>query len=167
LRCTGARELAVATLLRGDVDDHRAGAHALDRRAGDDLRGRPTGHRGRGDDGIRRSDARVEYFLLLAPLLLGELAGVAALTLCAHARIDELGPERAHLLAGCAAHVVRLDDRAQAPGRRDRLQACNAGPDHEDLGRADGTGGCGQHWQELGQHGRGDQSGLVAGDRRL
>src|SRR6267142_2824658 len=48
----GAGELAVATLLGGDIHDHRARTHALDRRPGDDFGCRASWDGSRADDGI-------------------------------------------------------------------------------------------------------------------
>src|SRR6185312_2853383 len=117
----GAGELAVAALLRGDVDDHRPRAHALHDAALDDLRcGAPRNGRRR-HYGIRSGDAGVEDLLLLALLLFGELTRVATGSFRAHSGLDELRAERLHLLTRCATNVIRFHNRPKTSRRRDRL----------------------------------------------
>jgi hypothetical protein len=136
-------------------------------RSRDDLGGRAPGH-GRGrHDGIGGGDARFEHLLLLAPLLLGQLARVAALSLGAHAGLDELCAERLDLLLRSAAHVVRFDHGAEALRCGDGLKSRDAGADHEHLRWTDRAGGGRQHRQKLGQLIRRDEHRLVACDGRL
>src|SRR3546814_1539635 len=61
--------------------------------------------------------------LLLGALLVGELARIAALARGADAKVEELAAQRLDLLPRLRAHVEAFDLRAQAPGRRHRLQA--------------------------------------------
>ena len=161
------RELAVAAGFGGDVDDDGAGLHALDRGARDDARRAASRHRRGGDDGIGDGDARVEHFLLLALLVLRELARIAAGALGRDAGVDELGAERLHLLARGAAHVVGLDHGAEALGGGDGLQSGHAHADDQHLRRADGARGGGQHRQEAIERVGRDQHRLVAGDGGL
>src|SRR5579859_3851467 len=65
-----ARELAVATLLRGNIYNDRPGSHSLDHRTANELRGRTPGYRGGGYNRVDRRDTRIEHFLLLALLFL-------------------------------------------------------------------------------------------------
>ena len=125
------------------------------------------GHRGGGNHGVGRGDARIQRFLLLGLFFGGELAGIAAGAVGADAGFDELGAQRLHLFAGGATNVIRLDHGAQAPRGGDGLQPRHAGADDQRLRRADGAGGRGQHGHELFEVVGGDQHGLVAGQRGL
>ena len=94
---------------------------------------------GRRNHRVRGGDVLLEHFLLLRLLLGRELAGVAACALGADAGLDELRAQRLDLFAGGRAHVVGLDDGAQALRRGDGLQPGDARADHQHLRRADGA----------------------------
>ena len=75
--------------------------------------------------------------------------------------------ERLDLGPGLRAHVVGADHRAEPAGGADRLQAGDAGPEHQHLGRPGRAGRGDQQREEPAERRRGDQGGLVAGDVRL
>ncbi len=81
---------------------------------------------------MRRRQRRLRRLLVRR-----QLAGIAARPRRILQRIghDELGAQRLNLFAGCGAHVGGAHHGAEALGRRDRLQAGNAGAHHEHLGR--------------------------------
>src|SRR5919201_293604 len=121
------RQLAVPARLRGHVDDDRARPHAAHRRRRDQARRRPARHqRGRHDD-VELGDPPLERLLLPPPVVLRQLARVAALRLFHRdAEVEERRAEAFHLLAHHGPHVEPRHDRAQPPRRRDRLEARNA-----------------------------------------
>ena len=63
----GRRQLAVAAGLAGEVDDHAARLHPLDRLGGDELRRRAPGHERRRDDDVEALDRVGQRLLLGAP----------------------------------------------------------------------------------------------------
>ena len=81
-------------------------------------------------------------------------------------RWDELPADALNLLGHHPASVRRGDDRPQAFGRRDRLQAGYPGADHKHLRRENGPGCRREHREVLGQFVCRDQHGFVAGDIR-
>src|SRR3546814_6205191 len=117
------RQLGDAAGHRGQVDDHAAGLHASHHRCGNDLRRRAPGHRGGADDHVDALEVFAQPALLLGALLVGELARIAALARGADAKVEELAAQRLDLLPRLRAHVEAFDLRAQAPGRRPRLQS--------------------------------------------
>ena len=84
-------EFAVAAGFRGQIDDDAAGLHAGDHRRADDLRRRAARYRGGGDDHVDVLQVIGEPLLLQGALLVGELAGVAALARGADAQVEEIG----------------------------------------------------------------------------
>jgi hypothetical protein len=135
--------------------------------AGDEDRRAASGdERGRDDD-VERRDRLLQRALLLGPLGLGQLTGVAALARRRDADVEDLRPERADLLADLGPDVVAGDLRAEAAGGRDRLQAGDAGAEDEHARRADRARRGHEHREEPLQLGRGDQRRLVARDVRL
>ena len=135
--------------------------------AKDQLGGVPAGDSRGGHHYVGGGYVLSQELALLHLLLVGELASVAALGLRVQLQLDELGPQRTHLLAGGPAHVVRLHDGAQALGRGDGLETRDAGAQYQDFGRPDGPGGVGQHGQEAAQQVCAYQHGLVPGRRGL
>ena len=126
------------------------------------------GHGGGGDERVGVGDVRRQALHLQGGALLGHLAGVAAGALeGVQLQVDGLGAHRADLLRGRGAHVVRLDDRAEPLGRRDRLQAGDAGAEDDDLGGLDGAGRGHVEREEAAQHPGGDDRAAVAGDQGL
>ena len=134
----------------------------------DQLRGRPSGHGGGRDHDVEVGHPLLERALLLRLLLRRELPRVAALRLLpAHAEVEERRAERLHLLLDRRPDVERRHDRAEPPRGRDRLQARDAGAEHEDARRRDRPGRGHQHREELRAPVGAEQHALVAGDRRL
>ena len=160
----GLGQLAVAARLAGEVDDHRAGLHALDRLGGDQPRRRAAGHERGGDDDVEALDRVGQRLLLLGLLLVGELARVAALAGRLDPEVEPLGAERLDLLGDLGAHVVARRLRAQAPRRGQRLQARDADAEHEHLGRRDRARRGHQHRVEARRVLGAEQRRLVAGD---
>ena len=107
----------------------------------------------------------VEGVAHLRVLLVGQRPGVAALALGVGDEVEFQRPaaERGDLLPGGAADVEAGDDRAEALGGGDRLQAGDAGAEDEDLGRRHGAGGGGHHPEEAARLAGGDQRRRVAG----
>ena len=101
----------------------------------------------------------------LRVLLVGERAGVAALALGVGDEVEfqRAAAERGDLLPGGAADVEAGDDRAEALGGGDRLQAGDAGAEDQHLGRRHGAGGGGHHPEEAARLAGGDQGRGVAG----
>ena len=110
-----------------------------------------------------------DELLLLAVRFFGELLRVAAgaLALLAELDLEEFRTEALDLLLHDRPGIERLDHRAEPAGRRDGLQARDAGSEHEDARRGDRPRGRGQHGEELRQRVRRDDDGLVAGDVAL
>ena len=164
------RQLAVAALARGHVDDHRARRHAADHVGGHDHRGLLPLDLCRCDDGVARGDHPRHLLALAAELFLAHLLRVAAGGLGVggfEIELHELRPQRLDLLLDGGADVVALHHRAEPPGRGDGLQSGDAGPDHEHARRGDGAGGGGHHRKHLRKGLRGEQHRLVAAHRGL
>ena len=105
----------------------------------------------------------------LLVLLVGERARVAALGLGVgdEVELQRAAAEARDLLPGGAADVEAGDHRAEPLRGRDRLQAGDAGAEHQHLRRRDGAGGGGHHREEAARLARGEQRRRVAGDVRL
>ena len=115
-----------------------------------------------------RGDLLADELALAAQEVLGLLAGVAAFALLGlELELDKGGAEALHLCFGRGAHVVGADVRTEPPGGRDRLQAGDAGAEHEHLGRRDGAGRGHVEGEELRQLLGGEQHCPVARDQRL
>ncbi|VDO17697.1 unnamed protein product, partial [Brugia timori] len=124
---------AIRALAGGDVDDDAAGLHGLDHVLGDEGR-RGTARDQRGaDDDVGQRHALGDLGLLAREPARGHRARIAAhalggvllfLGLVRH--VDELAAQRFDLLLDAGANVRGLDDRAQALGRGDGLQARDA-----------------------------------------
>ena len=146
----GAGQFAVAAGLGCEVDDHRAAPHAPDRVGGHEQRRRAAGHRGRADHDIALADDARELLALACVEVLAHRLGVAAAVLGVRGievEFHETRAEALDLLGDGGPDVVGLHDRAQASCRRDRLQAGDAGPDHEHACGGDGAGR-GHHQRE-------------------
>ena len=165
----GLRALAVAARLGGEVDDHRAVAHVGDGLGGDQLRRGAAGDERGGDDDVGAGDLDLQRLALVRLLLLGELAGVAGLGgRVGHALdLEELRAQRLDLLLDGGADVEGGHDRAEAAGGGDRLQAGDAGAEHEHLGGLDRARGGHQHREEARELLGGGEDGEVAGDGGL
>ena len=102
----------------------------------------------------------------LLVLLVGQRPRVAALVLGVgdEVELERAAAERGDLLPGGAADVEAADDGAEALGGGDRLQAGDAGAEHQHLGRGDGAGGRGHHREEAAGLAGGEQRRGVAGD---
>ena len=154
-------ERAVAALLGGHVDDHRAGFHALDHVFGNQHRRRAAGDERRGDDDISLLDAFGDQRGLALEPGFRHRPRIAAYALRRFAflvglerDIDELGAEGLHLLLGGGAHVGGFDHRTQALGGGDRLQAGHAHAHDDRTRRLDGAGRGHEHRHDLGVVGR-------------
>ena len=134
--------------------------------AGKQDRRRAAGYLGRGDDHVLAPGVLGQRLAHLLVLLLGQRARVAALVLGVwdEVELERAAAERCDLLPGGATDVEAGDDRAEALGGRDRLQAGDSGAEHEHLCRGDGAGGGGHHREEAARFARGEQRRGVAGD---
>ena len=115
------RQLAVAAALGREVDDDRAGLHALDHGARDQPRRRAAGDQRRGDDDVLVLDVVGDQLGLLLLVLGRHRLGVAGRRLRLLELLvldgDELGAERGDLLLGGGTHVGRRDDARRAGAR--------------------------------------------------
>ena len=159
----GLGELAVAAGLPGQVHHHAAGLHRFDRRGGHQPRRGPARHQRGGDHHVEAADRLFQRLLLLGAFVVGELAGVPALTGRVDADIQPLRPHRTHLVGHLGTHVVAGGARAQPLGRRQRLQPGHADAEHQHGGRLHRSGGRRQHREEPGRLRRREQHGLVPG----
>src|SRR6185437_5189030 len=93
---------------RGQVDEHAARLHALDRLGGDQQRGAPARYLRGGDDDVEAGDLRGQLGLLGGLLPGGERPGVPAFALGWRDRGEpqEPGPDRLDLLTGLRTDVV-------------------------------------------------------------
>ena len=129
-------QLPPASPARSTID--AAGLHALDRLGGDQA----SAPGGPGTSAVVMTTSKPVIASLSACcccglLLVGQLAGVAALAGAPRRRASRnFAPSDCDLLGDLGAHVVAGDLRAEAPRRGDRLQAGDAGAEHEHLGRA-------------------------------
>ena len=107
-----------------------------------------------------------EHLLLL---LLGEFLGVptGAFRFLHRFCLDERGTQTLDLLAHHRPNVERRHDRPQPPGGGDGLKPSDPGPDDERLGRCQRARRRREHGQELALFGRGEEHGLVPGNRGL
>ena len=123
----GHGDLAVPAGLRGEVDDDRARAHALDGAGWDELRRRAPRDGGGRDDDVEVRDPLLERRLLRGLLLRRQLARVAARGLLrADAEVEEGRAEALHLLGDGRPDVEGGHDCAETPRGRDRLQTRDA-----------------------------------------
>jgi hypothetical protein len=104
---------------------------------------------------------------LFGTLVLGELAGVPAFTGRLDAEIEELGPDRAHLLAHLRTDVVPGRLRAQAFGRGQGLQPGDTGAEDEHLRGWHRAGRGGEHREEPRQFFGGQKNRAITGDTAL
>src|SRR5687767_9889097 len=115
-RLARARELAVASALRGEVHDDAPRLHRAHHRLGDDARRGTAGNLRRGDDEVDVAHV-LRHRLADEPLLVGsELARVApgGLRIRSHrGRLHEGGAEALHLLLHDGPHIECGDDRAE------------------------------------------------------
>ena len=113
----GMRQLAVTAGLGREVDDHRAGPHALDCARGDELRRRPARNGGGRDHDVEVGDPLLERGLLLRLLLGRELRRVAARR-SPRVRTPRSRKARAEALT-CSATAGRTSNaETTAPSRR-------------------------------------------------
>ncbi len=143
-RLAGHRALAVAALLRRQVDDDRAGAHGADHRVGDQHRCLAPGDQRRGDDDVDLGRLLGEEPVLAGQEFVGDHLGVAAAALAfvqGQVELQEAGPQAAALVRRREPHVEGADLGAQAPGGRDGRQARHARADDQHLGRRRAPGG--------------------------
>ncbi len=80
-------------------------------------------------------------------------------------QLDEFAPQTFHLLLDDRPGIVSLDDRPQALGGADGLQAGHAGADDEDAGRAHRAGGRHEQGEETRKVIGGQQDRFVTGHR--
>ena len=125
-----------------------------------------AGHLGRRDDHVHPADDLVELGLLGRSLLGRQLAGVAAGAgrIDRRLELDELRAEALGLFARLGPDVVRLDHRAEAPGRADRLEPGDADAEDQDVGRLGGAGRGRQQREVAAVRVGGDEDRLVAAD---
>ena len=154
---------AVSAGFGGHVDDDGTVLHAPDHVGGDDDRRFLAGDRGRGDDHVGLGHSLGQLLCLLCLLFCCQFACVATGTIGGDAGVDKLGAERFDLLTRSGTHVVGFDHGAKPLAGGYRLQAGNAGADHQHACRADGAGSSGQHREKLDAAGGGDQAALVTG----
>ena len=132
-------QLAVATLLRGKIDDHAAGLHRLHHFGGDELGCRLAGDQGRGDDDVHLPGLLGIHLALgrLETLAhdLGVAAAARALFLVVH--LDELAAHGLDLIGHFGAGVIGAHDGAKARSRAQGCKTGDAGTGNEHLGRRD------------------------------
>ena len=161
-------QLAVAAGLRRQIDDHRAGLHALDHLLGEQLRRRPARDQRGGDDDVLLLQVLGNDFGLLALELVRHLLGVTrrGLGILHRAFVDhdELAAKAFDLLLGRRADVRRGDDRAEPLGRGDGLQAGDADAHDEDPGRRNRAAGRHHQRERTAELRRGVDRRLVAGE---
>ncbi len=168
---SGLGELRVAAALDREIDDDRAGLHALDHLLGDELgRGPPRDQR-RGDDDVLALDVlgNQRGLLLLVGVrhFLGVTAGGLGLLELIVLDRDELRAERGHLFLDRRAHVGGGDDGAEPPRRGDGLETGDADAHDEDARGRHRARRRHHHRQRAAEFcGRVDD-GLVAGEVRL
>ena len=130
--------------------------------------GGAAGHRRSADHDVALADHARELLALACVEVLAHRLGVAAAVLGVRGveiELDETRAEALDLLGDGGPDIVGLHDRAQPSRRRDRLQAGDAGADHEHARGGDGAGG-GHHQREhLREFARGQQHRPVARDR--
>ena len=155
--------------VEGRGDDDAARLHRVRGLRGHQLRRRAPRHERCGDDHVRARDLGRQGVALRLLLVLRQLARVAAgrLRVGGPRDLEELRPERLHLLLDRRAHVEGRHHGAEPAGGGDRLQAGHARPEHEHLRRRDGAGSGHQHGEEAAHLLRGDQHRAVAGHARL
>ena len=122
----------------------------------------------RGDDDVLLGDMRGDQRRLLGLVGVRHFLGVAARGLGLLEFLvldrDEFGAEQLDLLLGRGAHVGRGDDRAEAPGGRDRLQPGDADAHDEGLGGRHGAGRRHHHRKRAAIFGRRVDHGAIAGE---
>ena len=159
-------QLGVTARVAREVDDHRARRHVAHALGGHQDRRLAPGDLRRGDDHVLLGGVLVQGVADLLVLLLGQRAGVAALVLGVgdEVELQRAPTQRRDLLPGGAADVEAGDDRPQALGGRDRLQAGDARAQHQDLGRGDGSRRRGHHREEATGLAGGEEGRRVTGD---
>ena len=167
----GFRQWAVAALCGRQVDHHRARFHGLHGGFGQQRRRAAARDQRSGDDDVGLACACMHEFSLTAHPVGRHRAGIAADTLGDLAffvrqerHVEEFGAQRFDLLLHGGAHVGGFDDRAQALGRGNRLQARHTGAEDQHTRRFDGAGGGHQHRHEALVVVRGHHHRLVAGN---
>ena len=143
------------TTLPGFMPSHGRGGHQ--------ARRRPSRHQGGGDHHVELGDRLLERLLLLRAFLVGQLAGVAALTGRVDPQVEPLRADRADLIGHLGAHVVAGGLGAETLGGGQRLQARHADAEHQQRRRLHRARGGGQHRKEPGRLRRRQHHGLVAG----
>ena len=162
-----ARSCRRARAARSTMTD--PGGIALHHVLGDEDRRLLAGNRGGRDDDVGGRDGLHHHLALAAVerlvLRLRVAAGVLRVA-GLDRQLDEPRAEALNLFLDGRPHVVGLDARAEPPRRRDRLQSGDAGADDEHARGRDRAGGRVEHRKHARQRRRGEQHGLVAGDRR-
>ena len=138
--------------LAGEVDDHAAGLHALDGLGGDELRRRAARDERRRDDDVEALDRVGQRLLLLrrAPRRSAR-ARSRPRPAASSPRSRNFAPSDSTCSATSGAHVVAGRHGAEAARRRERLQAGDAGAEHEHLRGRDRAGGGHQHREEAAE----------------
>ena len=165
----GLAELAVPTVGSGEVDHDRTRWHRLHHRPRDEQRSGAERDLRRGDGDVGLAQPLCEDLALADQQLLAELLRVAARV--GHVtglwQVDEATAERGDLLARRLADVRHVHDRAEPPGRRQRLEPGDPGAEHHDLGRSDRAGGRHQQGEVLVDLGCCGEYRAVPGEVRL
>ena len=168
---SGLGELGIAAALGREIDDDRAGPHALDHRLGQQLRRRASWDQRRGDDDVLALDVLGHELRLLLLVGVRHLLGVAAeVSACLNSSSStamNLAPSEAtcSLTAGRTSVAVTM-----APSRRAVAMAWRpATPTPMTNTRAAGTVPAARHHhrQSALERGSGIDHGLVAGEIRL
>ena len=160
------RELAVATLIDGDVDDDGALLHALHHLLGDDDGGHLARDECRAEHDVHLLDRSAQGLLLLYEHVGRQAARIAALgdgQMGRHGGVDDLGSERHSILRSHRTDVGSIGDGSQPLGCGEGLQSGYAHSDDHHLSGLDLAYG-GEHGRdEGGEHVGGHEDALVAG----
>ena len=158
----------IATRFDGEIDDDRPRRHPGNHRLGHQHRRLPPRDQRGADHDVDPSQRLADLLALAALVVFAHFAGVAGGGLGRARRLlvdrDEGGAEALDLLLGGGSDIGGADDRAEAAGGGDRLQAGHPGAHHQDPGGLD-RAGCGHHHRQgAAEFGGGVEHRPVAGE---
>ena len=133
---------AVAAVLGREIDDHRAGTHAVHHVLGDQHRRRLSGDQRGGDDDVDVPGLIGEEGHLSGDELGAHFLGVPALarTVLIELNLEELGAQALDLLFDRRPRIESAHDRSEPARCANGSQTRYAGADHEHLGWRDLAG---------------------------
>src|SRR6185437_16124807 len=118
----GNSEFAVAAGGSGEVDEDRARAHGPYGLGANQARRGAAGDLGGGDDDVRVRGGAHDEIAAAVERLFAEFGGIASAAFrvdAAEVDVEKFCAEGAHLLSGSGAHVIGLNDGAEAAGGGD------------------------------------------------